>query len=153
MREIWLFLHLVAVVVWIGGMMFAHFCLRPAALDTLQPPQRLPLMSSALGRFFVIVGWSLALLWGSGIAMFAHQYYGGATPPWSWNAMAAIAALMTLLFAAIALRRHPRMRAALETGELPAAAAALDGIRRLVVANLALGWLTMAIATLGRLTR
>ncbi len=151
MRETWLLLHLVSVVVWIGGMTFAHHCLRPAALATLQPPQRLPLMSSALGRFFRLVGWSLLLLWGSGIAMFAQLHAAGGRPPWSWNAMAAIAAVMTVVFAVIALRRHPRMREALESGELPAAGAALDGIRRLVVLNLVLGWATVAIATVGRL--
>lgn len=148
MHGISLMLHLAAVVVWIGGMTFAHYCLRPAALATLQPPQRLPLMSSALGRFFTIVSWSLVLLWGSGIAMFVRTAAGGGRPPWSWNAMAAIAAVMTIVFAIIVLRHYPRMRAALEAGELPAAAAALDAIRRLVVLNLVLGWITVAIATL-----
>jgi uncharacterized membrane protein len=148
MHQTWLFLHLAAVVVWIGGMTFAHFCLRPAAVATLQPPQRLPLMSSALGRFFVIVGWSIALLWVSGIAMFLEGVSMGARAPWNWNAMAAIGALMTILFAAIVLRRHPRMREALERGELPAAGAALDGIRRIVVANLVLGWINVAVSVL-----
>ena len=46
------FVHLVAVSVWIGGMFFAHFCLRPAAFELLVPAQRLPLMVGALGRFF-----------------------------------------------------------------------------------------------------
>ncbi len=146
MRNLWLFLHVAAVVLWIGGMTFAHFCLRPAAIATLQPPQRLPLMSSTLGRFFVLVGWSLVLLWVSGLTMFIAAFAGGGRAPWSWNAMAALAAVMTILFLAIVLRLHPRMRKALEAGELPAAAAALDGIRRLVVVNLVLGWVTVAIA-------
>ena len=33
-------LHVLAVVLWVGGMAFAHFFLRPA-LATLEPPQRL----------------------------------------------------------------------------------------------------------------
>lgn len=148
MHETWLFLHLASVIVWIGGMSFAHFCLRPAAIATLQAPQRLPLMSSALGRFFVLVGWSIALLWASGIAMFVEAWSAGARPPWNWNAMAAIAAMMTIVFAVIVLRRHPRMRGALETGDLPAAGAVLDGIRRLVVLNLVLGWVVVGLAVL-----
>ncbi len=151
MTELWLFLHFAAVVVWIGGMVFAHFCLRPAALVTLQPPQRLPLMAAALGRFFALVGASLLLLWGSGLAMFAAMAASGGRPPMSWNLMAAIAAVMTLVFAVIALRLHPRLRGAVAAGEWPKAAAALDSIRRLVVLNLALGFLTIAVATLGRL--
>jgi len=54
--------------------------------------------------------------------------------------------VMTIVFVVIVLRRHPRMREALEAGELPAAGAALDGIRRLVVVNLVLGWITVAVA-------
>ena len=38
--------HVLAVVVWIGGMVFAHFFLRPAALK-LEPPQRKWLLPSA----------------------------------------------------------------------------------------------------------
>ena len=33
-----------AIVVWIGGMFFAHYCLRPAAAEKLSPEQRLPLL-------------------------------------------------------------------------------------------------------------
>ncbi len=151
MNELWRFLHLAGVVVWIGGMVFAHFCLRPAALATLAPPQRLPLMSAALGRFFALVGVALVLLWGSGTALFAELSARGGRPPLSWNLMAAIAAVMTVVFLLIALRLYPRMKAALAAGELPAAAAALDGIRRRVELNLLLGALTIGVATLGRL--
>jgi uncharacterized membrane protein len=151
MRELWLFLHLLAVVVWVGGMFFAHFCLRPAALATLQPPQRLPLMSATLARFFVAVACSLILLWGSGMAMFAQFAAASGKPPMSWNLMAIVGVVMTGVFLVIWLRAHPRMRSALEQGDGKAAVAALDGIRRLVVLNLLLGVATIAIATLGRL--
>jgi uncharacterized membrane protein len=43
------------------------------------------------------------------------------------------------------------MRSAVAASGWPKAAAALDAIRRLVVLNLALGFLTIAVATLGRL--
>ncbi|MFA7665010.1 MAG: hypothetical protein WCY32_02690 [Burkholderiaceae bacterium] len=151
MREVWLFLHLSAVVVWVGGMYFAHFCMRPAALATLEPAQRLAMMAAALGRFFPAVGVSLVLLWGSGLAMFAELSLAGGRPPLSWSLMAAIALLMTVVFAVIWLRRHRALRAALADGRLKTAAAALDGIRRLVMLNLMLGFLTIAVATLGRL--
>ena len=50
-RHLLLFFHLSAAVAWIGGMFFAYFCLRPAAAETLQPPQRLPLWVEAFARF------------------------------------------------------------------------------------------------------
>jgi uncharacterized membrane protein len=150
MRDVWLLLHLLAVVVWVGGMVFAHFCMRPAAAATLEPAQRLPFLAEALGRFFSMVAGSLVLLWGSGIAMFAQLSVAGGKPPLSWNLMAVIALVMTGIFTVIWLRRHPSMVAALAERDFRSAGAALDGIRRLVALNLGLGVLTMAVATVGR---
>ena len=45
-------LHLLAVLLWVGGMFFAHFILRPAAVEALEAPQRLKLMDAVLRRFF-----------------------------------------------------------------------------------------------------
>jgi len=92
----------------------------------------------------------LQLNWYDSTAEFTQLAAAGGRIPLAWHLMAAIAALMTVVFGVIALRLHPRMRAALAAGELPKAAAALDGIRRLVVLNLALGIATIAVATLGR---
>jgi len=148
MRELMIFLHLTGVVVWVGGMFFAHHCLRPAALQ-LPPPQRLPLMAAALGRFFGFVTGALLLLWASGLAMMLQSGFGGA--PVAWHAMMGVALVMTAIFAVIRLLRYPRLRAGVAAGDWPAAGAALNDIRILVVVNLGLGWLTIAIATLGRL--
>jgi uncharacterized membrane protein len=146
-----LLLHLLAVVVWVGGMFFAHVCLRPAAVATLLPPQRLPLMAAALARFFVAVAWSLLLLWGSGIAMFGQLAASGGRAPLSWHLMATIGLVMTGVFLAIWRRGYPRLKTAIESGEFKQAGTALDGIRRLVVLNLVLGVVTIAVATVGRL--
>lgn len=60
-------LHLLSVIVWVGGMVFAHFFLRPA-LGVLEVPQRLRLMQAVLGRFFsaVLLAAGLALATGGG---------------------------------------------------------------------------------------
>jgi uncharacterized membrane protein len=36
-------LHLLSIVVWVGGMFFAYVVLRPSAAEILQPPERLRL--------------------------------------------------------------------------------------------------------------
>jgi uncharacterized membrane protein len=41
------FIHVMAVILWVGGMLFAHCFLRPAAAR-LEPPVRLRLMASVL---------------------------------------------------------------------------------------------------------
>lgn len=142
------FVHLVAVAVWIGGMVFAHLCLRPAAAETLGPPQRLALMAGALGRFFRYVTIAIVLLWVTGLARLAQV--GVAQAPVGWLAMAAIAAAMTAIFAVIAHRHFPAMRAATAEQRYPDAAAALATIRSLVAVNLGLGVATIAAATLLR---
>ena len=148
MRELWIFLHIASVVVWVGGMAFAHLCMRPSAL-ALPPPQRLPLMAGALGRFFAQVVAALVVLWASGLAMMVET--GFAAAPAAWHAMMGLGLVMTLVFVVIRLRHWPRLRDGVARADWPSAAGALNGIRRLVVLNLVLGVLTIAVATLGRL--
>jgi uncharacterized membrane protein len=146
MNRLLILFHLLAVIVWIGGMFFAHVCLRPVAAAQLPPPQRLPLLAAVLGRFFTVVGWALVLLWGSGIIRFAQV---GAAVPASWMAMAGIAALMTVILALIVFRFHRAMLAAVAASDWPQAGAAMNAIRQLVLTNLLLGVLTVAVAVLG----
>ena len=89
-----LFIHLAGVVVWVGGMAFAHFCLRPAAL-ALPPAQRLGLWRAVLGRFFRIVWVAIAVIVVSGFAMLLEV--GFAQAPRSWHVMAAIGLLSPVI--------------------------------------------------------
>lgn len=144
-----LFVHLAAAVVWVGGMVFAHFALRPAAVATLDPPQRLPLMAAALGRFFawVVVAVAAILATGFGLiaAMGGFRAVGGYV-----HAMTAIGIVMAVIFVGIRWGSYPRLVAAVAARDWPAAAAALGQVRRWVTINLVLGTLTVALATLGR---
>ena len=54
-------LHLLAVVIWVGGMFFAYMALRPAAASLLEPPQRMPLWVGTFARFFPWV-WTAVIL-------------------------------------------------------------------------------------------
>lgn len=146
MNRVLVLLHLLAVIVWIGGMFFAHVCLRPVAAAQLPPPQRLPLLAAILGRFFVVVGWALVLLWGSGLIRFAQA---GAAIPANWLAMAGIAAVMTVILVLIVFRFHRPMVAAVAASDWPQAGAAMNAIRKLVLVNLVLGLIAVAVAVLG----
>ena len=64
-----LFLHLVSIVVWIGGMFFAYVCLRPAALEVLEPPLRLRLWRGVFARFFIWVWCAVIAIVASGMGM------------------------------------------------------------------------------------
>ena len=139
-------IHLLTLIVWSGGMFFAHVCLRPVSAAQLQPPQRLPLLAAVLGRFFVAVGWALVLLWGSGLVRFAQA---GAAVPWHWHAMLGIATVMTVILGVIVFRFHRPMVAAVAAQDWPGAGAAMNTIRKLVLVNLVLGFVTVAVAILG----
>ena len=147
MRSILLFLHLAGVIVWIGGMFFAHFCLRPVAAAQLPPPQRLQLLAEVLGRFFFAVAASIVAIIVSGFAIIALVGFG--QTPIHWHVMEAIGLLMTGIFGVIYFLHYPRLKAGVAVQDWPAAGAAMNRIRVLVATNLLLGALTVVVATLG----
>lgn len=140
-------IHLLGVVVWVGGMFFAHVCLRPVAAAQLPPPQRLPLLAAVLGRFFAIVGVAIIAILVSGLLRFGGL--GSAVTPWRWQAMAGIGSVMMLIYLLIVLRYYPRLTAAVAAQTWPVGGAAMDAIRKLVLINLVLGVVTIAIAVAG----
>lgn len=143
-----LLIHLLAVIVWIGGMFFAHVCLRPVAAEQLPPPQRLPLLSAVLGRFFNAVTVAIVAILATGFWRFAEV--GGRVAPWGWHAMAGIGVAMVVIFLVIVLRFYPRLKAAVAAQDWPAGGAAMNVIRPLVLVNLILGVVTVVVALLGR---
>lgn len=147
MRHLLIFLHLAGVIVWVGGMFFAHFCLRPVATEMLPPPQRLPLMAAVLGRFFKAVALAIAAILASGLAIMLSA--GFAASPLHWHLMMAIGLAMTVIFAIIAGIHYRRLHAAVASQDWPAGGAAMNGIRQLVLVNLALGTLSIVVATMG----
>lgn len=147
MRAFLLFLHLSGVVVWIGGMFFAHFCLRPVAALQLPPPQRLPLLAAVLGRFFTAVALSIVAILGSGFAGMAMT--GFAQAPVHWHVMSGLGMLMAAVFGVIYFLHFTRLKAGVAVQDWPAAGAAMNRIRVLVATNLLLGAATIVVATLG----
>lgn len=133
--------HVLAIVLWVGGMLFAHAFLRPA-LAGLDPPQRLSLMHAVLARFFAAVTGAIVVVLSSGLAMFAMA---GARPPWDWTAMTLVGLVMMAIFAVIRLRLFPPLRVAVQARDWPAGAAALARIRQAVATNLALGLAVIAL--------
>ncbi|MEQ5841578.1 hypothetical protein BWP39_10995 [Paraburkholderia acidicola] len=145
--EVALFLHLLAVAVWIGGMVFAHFCLRPALAD-LSPQLRLPLWESVFARFFNWVAASVLVILLTG--GFLLTQFGGGHAAWQLHAMAGLGVLMMLIFGHIRFAVFPRIRRAVQAQNWPDGARAVGTVRRLVVINLVLGVVTIGFAVLSR---
>lgn len=140
-------LHLAGVIVWIGGMFFAHFCLRPVAAAQLPPPQRLPLLCAVLGRFFVAVTIGIVAILLSGLAIMLPV--GMASAPLHWHIMLTLGLAMMVIFSIITLHHFPRLKARVAASDWPAAGQAMNSIRMLVATNLAIGALTVIVATVG----
>lgn len=131
-------LHVLATVIWVGGMFFAHMCLRPVAMAQLEPPLRLKLWRGVFGRFFPWVWTAVILLIASGVMMIL-QMGGMASVPIYVHIMATIGYVMAGIFAFIFFVPYPRLRRAVEAEDWPTAGAALNRIRPLVGVNLTLG--------------
>ncbi len=142
-----LWLHLLATVVWVGGMFFAHVALRPAAA-TLPPPVRLPLVSATLAIFLLWVAAAVVTIIATGFMMiFARGGFdavGG-----SVHVMTVLGLVMASIYGFIMAVPFPRVRAGVAAGDWQAAGEALGQVRRLVGINLVLGLVTITVAVLG----
>jgi uncharacterized membrane protein len=147
-RFVLLFIHLAGVVVWVGGMFFAYFCLRPAAVRTLEPAQRLPLWVATFEAFLRYTAAAVVVILASGLAMFFEL--GFARAPVGWHAMLLLGLVMALIFGYVYALLFPRLRMHSQAGHWPAAASALNSIRRWVAVNLVLGACTIAAAVWSR---
>ncbi len=143
-----LFLHVLGVVVWVGGMFFAYMALRPVAASVLEPPQRLSLWAGVFGRFFPWVWASVALILGSGLHMLTKL--GGTAAPHYALTMLVLGVVMMLIFAHVFFAPYKKLKRAVGEQDWKAGGAALGQIRKLIGINLSLGLLTIAVVFVGR---
>ena len=145
--------HLLSLIVWIGGMVFAHFFLRPAA-QSLEPPQRIRLMHDVLQRFLAAVTVAVVVVLASGLWMIgrvakqAVQAGGSFAMPLDWTLMATLGLVMMAIFGHIRFALFKRLQRAVAASDWPAGGQALAAIRTWVAVNLALGVATIAVTLL-----
>ena len=128
-------LHVLGIVIWVGGMFFAHQCLRPVAADLLEPPQRLALWVGVFGRFFPWVWVIVAVVLATGLWM---MFFGGR-----------LGLIMMAIFMHVFFAPYKRLKRAVTAQDWPAGGQSLAQIRMLVGINTVIGLLTIAIATAG----
>ncbi len=143
-------LHALAAVVWVGGMAFAYWFVRPVAGQALEVPARLALWSGIFARFFPVVWISIAVLLATGYYMVLGPLGGFAAVGLHIHAMHGLALLMTAVFLHLFFAPWRRFRRAVTRMENDQAAADLHRIRLLVATNLTLGIIVVLIATAGR---
>lgn len=136
------FLHLLAAIVWLGGVSFMLMALRPAATALLPPPRRLPLMAQVLGRFFVLVWLSIGVLLLTGLPMLLSVGMKGA--PVGWHLMLGLGLVMFALFGHLYFGPFRRLKQAVGASNWPEGDRRAGQIALLALANLVLGALAIA---------
>jgi uncharacterized membrane protein len=142
-------LHLLAAVVWVGGMFFAYIALRPVAAAQFEPPIRLRLWSAVFKRFFPWVIASIIALLGSGFWMIS-LLGGMAAIGIHVHIMLLIGIIMMLVFFHVYFGPFKKLNNSIITEDWPTGGTALNQIRKLILLNLALGLLVIIIASAGR---
>ena len=146
-------LHVLSIVVWVGGMVFAHFFLRPA-VARLEPPVRLVLMHDVLGRFFRAVLAASLLALASGVWMLGRvarqvvQSGGSFEMPLAWTVMTVLGVAMVAIFLHIRFALYRRLDRAVAAEQWAAAGQALAQIRQWVAVNLGLGTAVLLVTLL-----
>ena len=139
-------LHLLAALIWVGGMFFAWMILRPAAMTALEGPARLKLWVEVFQRFFGWVWVAVVILPISGVGLLHMRFSGFETAPRYVQIMMGVYIVMVALFIRIQSLQLPELRKAVEAQEWAAGAAVMGRIRRLVGCNVLRGLALVAIA-------
>jgi uncharacterized membrane protein len=141
-------LHLLATIVWVGGMFFAHMVLRPSVAE-MEAPQRLALFSGVLQRFFSWVWLAVVTLLLSGYWMVFVQYNGFAGLPVHLHLMHGIGLLMCMFYLHLWFAPYRRFKLAIVAQDFPEAGRRLGQIRLIVLINLILGLANSLIGASG----
>lgn len=139
-------LHLLAALIWVGGMFFAWMILRPAAMAALDGPARLKLWIEVFQRFFGWVWVAVVILPISGVGLLQIRFTGFETAPRYVQIMMGLYIVMVALFMRVQSLQLPELRRAVEAQQWAEGAAVMGRVRRLVGCNLLIGLAVVAIA-------
>ena len=146
-------IHVLAVILWVGGMAFAHFFLRPS-VQSLEPPVRLRLLQAVMKRFFSVVLWASLVVLATGLWMIGRtaketvQAGLAFNMPLDWTIMATLGIVMILIFGHIRFALFKRLTRAVAASDWPAAGAAMASIRSWVFVNLCIGVVIVCVTLL-----
>ena len=148
--------HLIAGIVWMGGMTFMLFALRPAAVASLEAQPRMVLMGLVWQRFYVGVLVAIVVLFTSGTHMYtatfraAKMATGTGSVPLGWNVMLVLGLVMMLVFGHIYFAGFKKYKRAVAAADWPVAAKAGGLMHTMTLVNFALGWFAIVAVRLLR---
>ena len=149
-------LHLIAGIVWMGGMTFMLFALRPAAVASLEAQPHAVLMGQVWQRFYALVLIAIVVLFATGTYLYtstfraARMATGAGSVPLGWNVMLVLGVTMMLVFGHIYFAGFKKYKRAVAAADWPLAAKAGALIHKMTLLNFALGWLSIIAVRLLR---
>ncbi|AKJ95886.1 MULTISPECIES: CopD family protein [Thioalkalivibrio] len=144
-------LHVLAVVIWVGGMFFAYMFLRPVAGQQLEGPARLKLWEGVFARFFPWVWASVLVILVTGFYLIFGVFGGMGDVHPSVHTMLLLGLIMMAIFAHVFFAPYRRMRKAIAANDTEEGLRRLGQIRILVGINTVIGLVTIVVASGGRL--
>lgn len=143
-------LHVLAVIIWVGGMFFAYMALRPVAASQLEAPVRLTLWQGVFGKFFLWVIASIVLILISGYWMIFGPYGGMKNTPVFVHIMQLLGLIMMAIFGHVFFAPYQRLKQAVASQDWSTAGTQLNQIRMMIGINLSLGLITTVIGAAGK---
>ncbi|MDH5388086.1 MAG: CopD family protein [Gammaproteobacteria bacterium] len=143
-------LHLLSAILWVGGMMFAHMMLRPAAVRVLEPPLRLKLWVQVFKNFFLWVWIAIITILASGYWMVFGVFNGFGNVGIHIHLMHGMGIVMVLIFMYVFFIPYRKLRHAVIVENFQEGGAKLAQIRQLVGINILIGLGISIIASAGR---
>ena len=149
-------LHLIAGIVWMGGMTFMLFALRPAVIIAMEAQPRAILMGQVWKRFYAMVLASIVVLFATGTHLYTATFRatrlatGDGGVPLGWNIMLVLGLVMMLIFGHIYFAGFKNYKRSVAAGDWPLAAKAASLIHTMTLINFSLGWLAIVAVRLVR---
>lgn len=146
MHSIALMFHILAAVIWVGGLFFCYALLRPA-LGTIDEQQRLTIWAKTLKKFFPWVWLCIVVFLATGFYMIS-LLGGFSAIGMHIYVMGGLAIIMIVIFKFVYAAPFQHLCRGVEEKKWEVAAFALGTIKTLVAINLLLGITTIFVATI-----
>ena len=142
-------LHVIAVIVWIGGMFLGVVAIRPA-LAELDVPARARFFATLVRRFLPWLWGAIAAILASGFYMVSTSFDGGLSgTPWFVRLMMGLGIFMMMLMGHYTFAPYRRLKRAIAAGDEAQAAKSIRQMGLIMMVNLGFGLIVILAAMMG----
>lgn len=142
-------LHVLSVIIWIGGTFFFYYFMRPVLKD-LDPSIKIQLMCKLYSRFFAVTWVAIFIILFSGFWIVFNEFEGFQNAHLHIHVMLTLGTFMILLFCFLYVVPFKHLKEDFVKNDIQAASRDIETIRKLLLTILILGFITTIVGTAGR---